>query len=107
MKRTPLRRRTPLRPSGDRRARRPNGKALSWNKTRVRCKDRADGRCEARVAPGCPGVGQQAHHIVLRSRGGSDDLSNLMWLCHLCHAHIHANPAEATARGWMRSREAS
>jgi 5-methylcytosine-specific restriction endonuclease McrA len=70
-------------------------------------RSRADGRCEARVDAVCLGRGDAAHHIVPRSRGGSDDPANLLWICNAgCHAWIHANPEQAKARGLLRSREA-
>lgn len=31
----------------------------------------------------------EAHHIVERSDGGTDDISNLLTLCPLCHAEKH------------------
>ncbi len=31
----------------------------------------------------------EAHHIVERCKGGTDDISNLMTLCPLCHAKHH------------------
>ena len=30
------------------------------------------------------------HHIVFRSQGGTDDLSNLLTLCLRCHDAVHA-----------------
>jgi len=37
----------------------------------------------------------EVHHIVYRSKGGSDELENLVTLCDLCHAviHDHMGPA--------------
>lgn len=29
------------------------------------------------------------HHIIPRSIGGTDDLSNLVWLCGECHQKLH------------------
>lgn len=69
-------------------------------------RSRSDGRCEARVEGVCLGRGDAAHHIVKRSRGGTDDPGNLLWVCNAgCHAWIHANESEATRRGFLRSRE--
>lgn len=55
----------------------------------------------------CARCGQSAelelHHRKLRSRGGDDSEANLVGICRDCHGWIHANPAEATARGWMVS----
>ena len=70
-------------------------------------RSRANGLCEARIPGVCHGRGDAAHHIVPRSRGGSDDPGNLLWVCNAgCHAHIHANPEWARAQGLLRSREA-
>lgn len=63
-------------------------------------------RCEVGVPSVCTGRAQHKHHRVLRSRGGSDDFGNLVHCCHACHAHIHANPAWATAHGFMSRRSA-
>jgi 5-methylcytosine-specific restriction endonuclease McrA len=63
--------------------------------------------CEARVDGVCQGRAQHMHHVVLRSRGGSNDLSNLRAVCTACHDHIHANPRWATEHGFMASRWAS
>lgn len=63
--------------------------------------------CEARVDGVCQGRAQHMHHIVLRSRGGSNDLSNLLAVCSACHDWIHGNPLKATELGLMRRKEAS
>jgi hypothetical protein len=45
------------------------------------------------------------HHRKLRSRGGKNDLSNLVAVHHECHNlgtnSIHLNPAQATEDGFM------
>lgn len=50
-------------------------------------------------------VGGNHHHRKLRSRGGIDCPSNLVFVCGSgvsgCHGWIHANPALATEAGWM------
>lgn len=38
----------------------------------------------------------EAHHIVYRSQGGSNDLTNLILLCNRCHAVVHSDK-----RRWM------
>ena len=47
-----------------------------------------DGRCEK-----CGALPYwmvlEKHHIKLRSLGGSDDRSNLVWLCRKCHNAEH------------------
>lgn len=110
MKRTALRRRTPLRSTRGL-VRTPltisGRRSSTWHRSRQWCFDRAHGRCEAMVSADCTGRAEHAHHLVLRSQGGADDPSNLMALCHACHAHVHANPTESYERGFLRHREAS
>ena len=65
------------------------------------CERRARSACEARCNDACTGRGNQAHHMLRRSHGGSDDASNLLWVCTSCHSHIHANPAVSYLRGWL------
>lgn len=65
---------------------------------------RADGKCEARCAPNCQRRGTQAHHMLMRSQGGTDDPDNLLWVCAPCHDQIHMHPAESYERGWLRRR---
>lgn len=40
--------------------------------------------CEA-----CGAIGTEIHHIVFRSHGGSDNISNLICLCNTCHKKAH------------------
>ena len=72
-------------------------------RSRVVVKRRSNNACEARVGLVCNTEGCHAHHVVLRSRGGSDEPDNLLWVCLPCHAWIHDNPSEATALGFMAS----
>jgi putative transposon-encoded protein len=37
----------------------------------------------------CDGYGDNVHHIIPRSKGGSDEMNNLMTLCKKCHMKIH------------------
>ena len=64
---------------------------------------RANGYCEI-----CGGVmldGGALHHRKLKSRGGKDTPSNLIYIHHGCHNlntdSIHLNPLKATQKGWM------
>jgi HNH endonuclease len=52
--------------------------------------ERDEYRCQA---PGCSARrGLEAHHIIFRSRRGSDDPENLITLCHAHHRQgIHEN----------------
>lgn len=63
--------------------------------------ERANGYCER-----CGKVADLAlHHRKLKSRGGKDEISNLVAVCHNCHNlgsdSIHLNPQIATLKGWM------
>ena len=40
----------------------------------------------------------EVHHIRHRSRGGQDSPTNLLTLCHDCHAYIHAGLVRAGPR---------
>ncbi len=91
MKRTPMRR-TQFRPKHRRRPGMDGSKAV--------IRSRSGGVCEAGTVA-CTGKAAHAHHILMRSQGGRDDVSNLLDVCAACHRHIHANPAEAYARGWL------
>jgi 5-methylcytosine-specific restriction endonuclease McrA len=64
--------------------------------------ERANGYCEV-----CGGVVREGalHHRKLKSRGGKDTPSNLIYIHHGCHNlktdSIHLNPERATQNGWM------
>ena len=62
---------------------------------------RSQGRCEVCGAY-CEGE-YDPHHRKLRSRGGLDEASNLLYICHKCHRKIHENPEWASERGYMVS----
>jgi hypothetical protein len=63
---------------------------------------RAQGHCER---CGKPTADPALHHRKLKSRGGKDEVSNLVAICHPCHNlgtdSIHLNPSQATLKGWM------
>jgi hypothetical protein len=49
------------------------------------------------AAPGCSRAACHLHHIVFRSRGGTDDPRNLVGLCAVHHLHgIHLGYLEVT-----------
>lgn len=64
---------------------------------------RAGGYCEicGRVAT----ESMALHHRKLKSRGGKDEVANLLWIHHECHnmgTHgVHNQIKEATAHGWI------
>lgn len=43
------------------------------------------------------------HHLMPRSMGGEDELSNLVTLCHGCHASFHPMLAGRLARRWFEA----
>ena len=57
--------------------------------------------CEA-MTSACTVRPAHRHHVILRSQGGHDGPT--LDVCAPCHLHIHANPAEAYERGWLRHR---
>ena len=54
---------------------------------------------------GLPGDDFALHHRKLKSRGGKDEVANLIAVHHKCHNlgtdSIHLNPELATVKGWM------
>ena len=83
------------------RRRSPSDEATAEVRDDVRA--RAGGRCQAQTPGACTGEGSHAHHLTLRSQGGTHTLDNLAWVCHACHAHLHDQPAWAMAVGLLRS----
>lgn len=65
--------------------------------------ERAGGYCEVCGLSALPSMA--LHHRKLRSRGGEDTVSNLIWVHHGCHnlksTSIHSNPEYASQKGWM------
>jgi hypothetical protein len=45
----------------------------------------------------------ECHHRKLKSRGGEDDITNLVALDMLCHRRAHSHPAWALEHGFMVS----
>lgn len=106
MKRTPLRRKSPLRWKTGNAKTRAGMDRLAAAKAEVR--GRSGGWCEVQ-SPACPlerHPAHHAHHVVPRSRGGLHEPENLLDVCGPAHDWIHRNPTEATARGWLGRRAA-
>jgi len=63
---------------------------------------RSNGFCEV---CGDYGDGMALHHRKLKSRGGKDEVSNLLVCHHQCHNlgtdSIHLNPEKSERKGWM------
>ena len=48
------------------------------------------------------------HEPLMRSQGGDPlDRAQVRAICRACHDHIHANPAESYAAGWLVRRTAA
>ncbi|MFD2053698.1 RecQ family ATP-dependent DNA helicase [Mesorhizobium calcicola] len=71
--------------------------ADSWHEIRIQVLERDHCRC---VSCSTPVKSAQAdvHHLLPRSMGGTDGLSNLVTLCDGCHAAHHPNLAGRLAR---------
>lgn len=63
--------------------------------------ERCRGACEARCTVRCTGGAEQLHHRRMRSQGGGHTVANLLFVCHACHAWIHAQPGESYRRGLL------
>lgn len=65
--------------------------------------DRCSGYCERCGIPLAESWAM--HHRLLKSRGGKDEITNVVALHHHCHNlgtnSVHLNPAEATRQGFM------
>lgn len=70
-------------------------------KLRQEVAGRSGGWCEI-DHPLCDGRATQIHHVLRRSQGGRDELSNLPHLCTKGHAYVHANPSLSYASGWLK-----
>jgi hypothetical protein len=65
---------------------------------------RALGQCEANIADVCQSQGAHRHHRKRRSQGGSNDLANIILVCHACHGAIHEHPKWSRDHGLLLSR---
>lgn len=69
--------------------------------------ERCGGNCErcGVVLPIEDGLSQrlvfEAHHRLMRSRGGGDGAANLVALDAQCHRWVHAHPHQAELEGYM------
>ena len=97
MKRTPITRKSALKPVSAKR----KSTMADYKRAKEEIMQRGDGACEARVVNVCTGGAEHAHHKKRRSRGGTDDGENLIAVCFHCHEWIHTHPADATALGLL------
>jgi len=105
MKRSPLRRKTPLRAKS------------SITRTAMKVKPRRPMRPEFRQAVikrdtscraealwrdvPCSGAAH-IHHVLMRSQGGKDTLEDCILVCSAHHEAIHANPERSYSLGLLR-----
>jgi len=64
---------------------------------------RCRGLCEAQL-PRCTNLATAPHHKKLKSRGGSDDMINILATCQKCHNDIHlyeAGTAKFRTHSWQ------
>jgi 5-methylcytosine-specific restriction endonuclease McrA len=94
MKRTPLKRKTPLRAK----ITEPD----ELRKAKKIVKERSGGRCEARIPSICTGRASEVHHVKSRARGGSHNPNQLLDCCSRCHFWITTNPRSATQMGLLK-----
>lgn len=97
MKRSPIARKSRLRPRSTKKAAQDRRCAT----VRVEAHERAGGVCQRCHAERSHDI----HHVNQRSTGGTDDLDNLVALCRPCHMHIHDHIAEAVRDGWIYSQK--
>lgn len=69
-------------------------------RTNLNPRDLPDGTCLI-IGPTCTGRAVHRHHRKMRSRGGTDNPVNLVACCLACHNHVHANPRDASERGFL------
>jgi hypothetical protein len=98
MKRTPLRRKTPLQRSGIKRHHPHRRVRFEANAVYEAVTRRSRGICElCRDVPAT-----EMHHRRMRSAGGLDIYDNILHLCGFCHHEaIHANPDWAYRHGLL------
>lgn len=68
-----------------------------WKETRRQVLQRDDYRCVS-CSTSVKSAETDIHHLLPRSMGGTDELSNLVTLCDGCHASHHPNLAGGLAR---------
>lgn len=99
MKRTALKRKTPL----ARRSKKRVATDAEYAAARAAVIRRAGGMCEVRT-PACPEgphAGVHCHHRATRARGGKHDPETMVWLCGRAHDFAHNHPVEATILGML------
>ncbi len=80
-----------------------------WNKRKKECFERDSYRCRGcnlhQITLEAVGSSLDAHHVLRRSKGGSDDLNNLISLCRRCHEKHHPEKQTRFTPGLNKMRE--
>ncbi|WP_437412207.1 HNH endonuclease [Sinorhizobium meliloti] len=71
----------------------------NWEETRRLVLERDGYQCVS-CSTKLSSTGADVHHLLPRSMGGSDELTNLVTLCDGCHAAHHPNLAGASRAGF-------
>lgn len=110
MKRTPLKRKTPLvarstlkrgKPIARQRMKRTPPKPGFTEETKATVRRRSGNRCEARSSV-CTGRAEHFHHRKLR-RFGDHRVVNCLHVCSACHDYMHLKRVMAALMGWIVS----
>jgi 5-methylcytosine-specific restriction endonuclease McrA len=107
VKRTPLKRKTPLKPGRPKPSRVKAPKLVRHHggpggfpePVRLAVRLRSGGKCEVKSRV-CTGDAAHFHHRKLR-RHKDHSAVNCLHACRACHDHIHANPSKAYLMGWL------
>ena len=105
MKRTPLKRKTPLKRTGSL-APISKRRAKTQRQRRAFVKEELENRrwCEEKIPNVCTRYSTEIHEPHLRSQGGSIlDRANSVAICRMCHRWVHDNVGEAMKLGLIRS----
>jgi hypothetical protein len=106
MKRTPLKRGSPMKRGKG--VRRRSAKKVKRDEIRAEVlmgllMERGNA-CEAHVEEVCQGGACDGHEVLSRGRGGDPALAeNSLLVCRPCHDWIHGHPVSATELGLLRS----
>jgi hypothetical protein len=105
VKRTPLKRKTPLKRTGSLAP--VSKRRAKTNRQRAKfVEEELNNRvwCEAKIANVCTRRAVEIHEPIPRSLGGSIlDVTNSVAICRMCHSWVHQNVAEAKQLGLLKS----
>lgn len=99
MRRSPLKRKTRIRPISAKQQR----FNAEFNLSRVAVAKRSGGFCEARTSA-CTRFAEHFHHVNGRVGPGVNLPGMILHVCFRCHDFIHGHPLESYKEGWMLKR---